>query len=43
MSEPSPISHPGLKMASEYPLLQSIFNRRSRRIMKGVSEVKAGD
>jgi hypothetical protein len=32
----------GLKSAAEYPLLKAIFNRRSRRIMKGLTSVPAG-
>ena len=32
----------GLKAALSYPLLDALFNRRSRRIAKGLSEIRAG-
>ncbi len=32
----------GLKAALEYPLFDALFNRRSRRIGKGIPEVRAG-
>jgi len=32
----------GLESASQYPLLSAIFNRRSRRISKGLKTVPAG-
>lgn len=34
--------HPGLQQALQYPLFSAIFNRRSRRISKGISSVPAG-
>ncbi len=33
---------PGLKAAFAYPLFEALFNRRSRRISKGVASVRAG-
>jgi hypothetical protein len=34
--------HPGLDAALRYPLLQALFQRRSRRISKGLKSVPAG-
>ena len=33
---------PGLREALQYPLFSAMFNRRSRRISKGISSVPAG-
>ena len=35
-------THSGLKQLLEYPLIEAIFERRSRRMSKGVKMVKAG-
>ena len=32
----------GFESALEYPLLRAMFNRRTRRVAKGVSSVPAG-
>src|SRR5438874_13691583 len=32
----------GLREALEYPLLQAVFQRRSRRISKGIQSIPAG-
>ncbi|MCX6125374.1 MAG: hypothetical protein NTV34_11605, partial [Proteobacteria bacterium] len=34
--------HPGISAALNYPLFKAIFNRRSRRVMKGTKNVHAG-
>src|SRR5687767_13557585 len=34
--------HRGLQEFEQYPLLSAIFNRRSRRISRGMREVRAG-
>ncbi len=34
--------HPGMREALRYPLFDALFNRRSRRISKGIASVPAG-
>ena len=41
-SDPSRSENAGLEQFLRYPLFESIFKRRSRRISKGIGEVGAG-
>jgi hypothetical protein len=34
--------NPGLRAALQYPLFEALFSRRSRRIAKGIPEIRAG-
>jgi len=41
MSSVMGLENAGLKAALEYPLFDALFKRRSRRVAKGIPEVRA--